>query len=208
MSDYLGRIDTEGSTIGVYGDVGVMIRSVPHPSVNVKDLMIRQRTTIGKSSDMFLEITGAKGGTFKGEASEPDFKGKVQIFAWSWGISSPGDMSTGGPSSRATLREVQFLKRVDSSSCALMGACDNNEKITKAVLTVRKAGTVAQKYFTVTLVAGRITSYDIHAPGSADDPEMLESFSVSFQKIDIDYRPQSKTGSLDGGMSYSGDTTP
>jgi type VI secretion system secreted protein Hcp len=84
-----------------------------------------------------------------------------------------------------------------------MNALASNELIKKAVLTVRKAGKTQQEFFHITIEKGRVTSSDLQAPDPNGGAEMLESVSFSFQKIEVEYRPQGEDGQLRGGMLFS-----
>lgn len=173
--------------------------------VSINEVAVRP-VVAGDSGDMFLSIVGQKTGVFKGEAQDDKHKGEIQILGWSWGLKVPTDVVTGGSSGKATIKQLSVLKQTDAASCALMSAAANNEVIKKAVLTVRKAGTVQQEYFKLTIEKGRITAYDVNAPGSADNPEMLESVTFSFQKIEIEYRQQDEGGQLKGSTMFAHST--
>jgi len=154
-------------------------------------------------ADMFLSVTGQKTGPIKGESEDEQHKGEIDILGWSWGISAQTAMGGGGPAGKAVIKELRLRKHVDRASTALMSVATNNELIKKAVLAVRKAGTTQQEYFKLTIERGRITSYEVQAPESETNPEMLELLSLSFQKIEIEYRLQGEDGQLRGSGVYA-----
>src|SRR5512146_2262339 len=92
--------------------------------------------------DMFLKIESARQGAIKGEAQDENHKDEIDVVNWSWGMEAKTALSGGGASPKATLSELSIVKQVDSASTGLMSAMRNNELISKAVLTVRKAGGV------------------------------------------------------------------
>jgi type VI secretion system secreted protein Hcp len=157
------------------------------------------------TGDMFISIVGQKTGPIKGESRDDKHKDEIDVLGWSWGIKTHFDMATGGASGKATIKELRILKHADRASTPLMLAAVNNEVIKKAVLTVRKAGTTQQEYFKLTIEKGRITSYDVQAPESETSAELLESVTLSFQKIEVEYRMQGDDGQLLGSSMFSHD---
>ena len=146
-------------------------------------------------ADMFLRLEGKQTGVVKGESNAPDHPDEIEITDWSWGMSGSGALGGAGAGVRTTLSEIKFGKGTDKSTTALMSVMRANEVVKKAVLTVRKAGSVPPvDYLTITIQNGRITSHSIGnlAPGS---PELVESFSIAFEEIEVKYAPQLSAGS-------------
>src|SRR6185436_19028179 len=102
-------------------------------------------------------------------------------------------------SGKASVHDLKIVKRVDSASTALMLALRTNEPITKAVLTLRKAGKSQLEYMKITIEQGRVMSLTIDggesngssSPGSAGE---FERVTFSFNKIEVEYVPQGKDG--------------
>lgn len=157
------------------------------------------------TGDMFISIVGQKTGPIKGESRDDKHKDEIDVLGWSWGIKTHSDMATGGASGKATIKELRILKHADRASTPLMLAAVTNEVIKKAILTVRKAGTTQQEYFKLTIEKGRVTSYDVQAPESEASAELLESVTLSFQKIEVEYRMQGDDGQLLGSSLFSHD---
>ena len=155
--------------------------------------------------DMFLKVEGSKSGTIKGETSDTARKDEIDVVGWSWGMRAQTEMAGGGAAGKTSMRELNVRKKVDSSSTALMSAMRNNERIKRAVLTVRKAGSQPLDYFKITVENGRITAIDVE---SADDesPELVERLSFSFQKIGVEYVPQGEDGLPRGAMLFETET--
>jgi type VI secretion system secreted protein Hcp len=142
------------------------------------------------NGDMLLFVEGQKTGVIKGESADSIYPGQIEVFGWSWGMSSSTAMGGGGTGLKTSLSELRLTKLVDSASTPLMVVMRNNEVIKKAVLTVRKAGGKQIDYFTVTVERGRLTSYEVASSG----PELTEQISISFEKIKVEYAPQSDKG--------------
>jgi type VI secretion system secreted protein Hcp len=152
---------------------------------------------------MFLLVKGAKTGVIKGEAQDSAHKGEIEVVSWSWGMQAKPSLGGGVATGKASILELKVVKKVDSSSTALMAALRTNEQIQKAVLTLRKSGTQPLEYLKVTIEQGRVTSLTIQAGDRDGSSEIVENVSFSFNKITVDYVPQGKDGLAQGGMSFT-----
>jgi type VI secretion system secreted protein Hcp len=104
---------------------------------------------------------------------------------------------------KATIRELKIVKRVDSASTALMSALRSNEIITKAVLTLRKAGKSQLEFLKITIEQGRVTGLTIDAGDREQSTSLFEDVSFSFNKITVEYTPQDKSGLGKGSMMFT-----
>lgn len=151
-------------------------------------------------SDMFLLVEGQKTGVIKGESVDKVYPAQIDVIGWSWGMSSSAAMAGSGSGLKSSLSELRISKLVDAASTPLMSVMRNAEVIKKAVLTVRKAGTVPIDYFILTIERGRITSYEV---GSPSGPELGEQLSIAFEKIDVQYHAQDEKGARKGGSTFN-----
>ena len=153
--------------------------------------------------DMFLKVESAKQGPIKGESTDTQHPGEIEVIGWSWGMACEGDWYQNKSSrdgGRTTIHELRVTKRVDSASTGLMGALRRNDPIKKAVLSVRKAsGESGLDYLVVTIERGRVTNHRIVGAGG---PELNEEVSFAFQKVNVEYRPQASTGSSKGTCTF------
>jgi type VI secretion system secreted protein Hcp len=152
--------------------------------------------------DMFLKVETARQGVIKGESVDDKHKTEIDIVSWSWGMSSRSAMAGAGPSGKATIDELNIVKKIDSASTALMAALRNNDQIKKATLVVRKAGGDALEYLKITLQNARITKLAL----DTEQAEVVERVSFSFQKISVEYAPQGSDGLGRGGMTFDAET--
>lgn len=158
--------------------------------------------------DMFVRIEGTKQGLIKGESVDPKHPDEIDVLAWSWGMDASHE-ALGARSGRTSLQELQISKRVDSATTALMAALRSNEVIKKLKLTVRKSGGVdSLDYFSITLEKARITHHHVEGGTEADSSTLSEVFRVGFQKIAVEYQPQTKTGGSRGAMIFETDVQP
>jgi type VI secretion system secreted protein Hcp len=158
-------------------------------------------------ADMFLMVKGAKHGVIKGESQDAQHKDEIEVLAWSWGMQGKASLGGGAATGKAAMHDLKITKRVDAASTALMLALRTNEPITKAVLTLRKAGKAQLEYMKITIEQGRVMSLTIDggdangssSPGGAGE---LERVTFSFNKIEVEYVPQGKDGLPQGGMKF------
>jgi type VI secretion system secreted protein Hcp len=156
---------------------------------------------------MFLMVKGAKHGVIKGESQDTQHKDEIEVLGWSWGMQGKASLGGGAATGKASMHDLKITKRVDSASTALMLALRTNEPITKAVLTLRKAGKSQLEYMKVTIEQGRVMSLTIDGGGDADGASPgsaaeFERVTFSFNKISVEYVPQGKDGLPQGGMKF------
>lgn len=160
------------------------------------------------AGDMFLKVNGGRSGAIAGESQAQGHNNEIEVLAWSWGMQGQPSLGGGGPSGKATVRELRITKRVDKASTALMSALRSNEPIKEAVLTLRKVGKTPLEYLKITIEEGRVTSLDIEAGDRSNSPTLFERVSFSFNRISIEYTPQAPDGSAQGATTFQDEWTP
>lgn len=151
--------------------------------------------------DMFIDIEGVPG-----ESKDDKFKGKIDVLAWSWGMSQSGSfqMGGGGGSGKVNVQDISFTKWVDIASPVLMLTCAGGEHIPKAVLSVRKAGGKAPlPYIEITME--KIIVSSISTGGSGGEDRLTESVSLNFAKASFKYVQQSDKGAEEAKKTFSWD---
>lgn len=156
------------------------------------------------SADMYLDLTLKRAGKVKGESASSGHPLDIVVVGFSWGVGAAGDAVAGQAMGRRSYRQLTITKRLDSASTALMSAVATNDEVRSAKLCLRKAGGMQQDYFTMTLEKARVATYDIEAGA---DGEPMERVTLSFQKINIEYRVQSPTGQMGGAFTFTDDLT-
>lgn len=142
--------------------------------------------------DYFLKLDG-----IEGESTDDKHKGTIDLESWSWGASQQGASAGqgGGGAGKVALSDFSFTKKTSKASPLLFLACATGQHIKKAVLTVRKAGGDQQEYLVVTMSDLLVSSYNTgDAPGG--DVAVVDSCSLNYAKIEIEYKPQKPDGSL------------
>ncbi len=147
--------------------------------------------------DMFL---GFEGPTIVGESKDSVHAGKVDVLAWSWGMSNSGTTHTGGGTGagKANFQDLSLTKYVDKASPVLMKKCADGTHIAKATLIVRKAGEKPLEYIKITMEEVMVTS--VSTGGSGGEDRLTENISLNFAKVKFEYIPQKADGSGDAAI--------
>lgn len=144
--------------------------------------------------DMFISV-----GDIKGESVDKKHAGKIDVLAWSWGMSNSGTthQGGGGGAGKCNVQDISFTKYVDASSHALLLACSNGAHYPTANLIVRKAGGkgVPIEYIKIEMTEVLVTS--VSTGGSGGEDRLTENVSLNFAKVKFEYTPQKADGSPD-----------
>ena len=139
--------------------------------------------------DIFLEIKG-----IKGESRDKEHAGKIDVLAWSWGLSQSGSGHVGGGSGsgKANVQDMSVTKYVDKASPDIMGRCSTGKHYDEATLILRKAGDKPMTYMTIKMTQVLITSYS--TGGSGGEDRLTENVSLNFSKVEVNYTEQKPDG--------------
>lgn len=150
--------------------------------------------------DMFIKI-----GDIKGESKDSKHKEKIDVLAWSWGLSNSGNAQVGGGAGagKVNVQDLSFTKYIDSATCPLMLAASSGKHYKEALLIVRKAGDKPLEYVKIKMEDVLITS--VSTGGSGGEDRLTENVSLNFAKVSVDYTPQKPDGSGDTAIPYSWD---
>jgi type VI secretion system secreted protein Hcp len=152
------------------------------------------------ASDIFAKI-----GDIKGESLDDKHKGEIEILSFSWGVTNPahiGGTGGGAGAGKATFHDLAFTHGVDKASPVLLKACATGEHIKDATITHRKAGKGQQEFLVIKMNDVIITSVQL---SDASGGSASESVSMTFAKVDLEYKPQKADGSLDAGIHFKYD---
>jgi type VI secretion system secreted protein Hcp len=142
------------------------------------------------SVDYFLRIDG-----IPGESADAKHKGEIELESFSWGASHPAGSSpgTGGGAAKAQVHDLTVTTGTSKASPKLFLACVSGQHLKSAVLTARRAGKVQQEFLTLTLSDVLVSSYQI---GGSEEGVPTDAVSMSFGRVDVEYREQKADGSL------------
>lgn len=150
--------------------------------------------------DYFLKIDG-----IKGEAQDAKHKDEIDVLSWSWGMnqSSTTHMGGGGGSGKVNVADLTIAKYVDKATPNLMLFCMNGKHIPKMLLTARKAGENPVEYMKITMEEGLIAA--VSDAGTASDDRSMESVTLNFAKVKVEYTPQKPDGTADATVTIGWD---
>jgi len=147
-------------------------------------------------ADYFLKIDG-----IPGESQDDKHKNEIELSSWGWGETNEGQQGTssGGGSGKVHMEDFKFTMQANKASPELFLACATGKHIKEALLTCRKAGDKPQEYLKIKFSDVHVSSYQT---GGGEGAVLNETIDLYFQKIQIDYSPQKKDGSLDAPVSH------
>lgn len=146
--------------------------------------------------DIFVKLTN-----IKGESQDKTHAGEISALGWGWSMSQPSNMHMdgGGGAAKAWVGDLTFQHYLDRASPTLVMKCLTGEHITQAVLVVRKAGKHPLEYIRITMtdvVISNVTPY-----GEGAQAVTMESVSLSFAEVLIEYTEQKKDGTAGATVS-------
>ena len=144
----------------------------------------------GAHVDFYLKIDG-----IEGESEDSKHAKEIEVLSWSWGESQSGTFASGGGGGggKVAMNDFNFLALTSKASPKLILACAEGQHIKSAVFSARKAGGGQQDYLKITMSDIIVSSYSV----SAGSEIPTEGVSLNFAKIEVEYKPQKKDGSLD-----------
>ena len=144
---------------------------------------------------IFLKLTLKKGGKVKGASLTPDHGEEILVESFHFTEANEGPAA--GKAQVAHVGDFYFSARMSQASPPLLVAAATNDLVTEAVITCRSLNSQDKDDFLkITLNNGRVTTYSTAA--STHDIVPQEQFSVSFQKITMEYRPRNEDQRLGG----------
>ena len=106
------------------------------------------------------------------------------------GIGSGG----GGGAGKVQMQDFNFSARMSKASPNLMLACASGKHFKSAVLTARKAGKPQAEFLTFSLSDVLVSAYQ--TGGAEGEVVPMDSVSLNFSKIQVEYKQQNPDGSL------------
>jgi len=147
---------------------------------------------------MFLDLEG-----IEGEARDKTHAKKIDILAWSWGMSQSGNMHIGGGggAGKVHVQDISITKYVDRASTNVVKYCTLGTHIPKGEIIIRKAGGTAVEYLKIQLTDIIVTSWS--TGGSGGEDRLTENLTLQFAEFNIDYVGQDAKGAPVPKMSAS-----
>ncbi|MBS0197454.1 MAG: type VI secretion system tube protein Hcp [Planctomycetes bacterium] len=151
--------------------------------------------------DAFLKIK-----EIPGESNDKAHPGEIEVESFSWGLSQGGSSAsgTGHGSGKAVLQDISFVIKASKASPNLMQFCANGQHIPEATFVVRKAGGTQLEYLKYKFTDIIVSSYQTGGSSRGNDDVPMESFSLNFTQIMVDYQEQGQDGKAKGGPIHGG----
>jgi type VI secretion system secreted protein Hcp len=147
----------------------------------------------------------AKLGDIKGESTDNKHKDEVEVLSYSWGVTNPAHIGTGGGggAGRATFQDLSIVHKIDKASPQLLRACATGQHLKDATITFRKAGKGQQEFLVIKMNDVIITG--VTQSEAQDSEGGSETVSLEFAKVDWEFRPLKPNGTLDAGIHFKFD---
>src|SRR5512138_1737544 len=140
----------------------------------------------------------------EGESIHKDHKGEIEVLSWTWGVSNANlGSGTGSGKGKANASDLHFTHLYDKASPILAKKCAEGKHFPTVVMTARKSGEGQKDFLKITMKEVFITSVQPSGGGHGD---IMESVSMSYQKIDFAYKPQDEKGALGGEVKFGWNT--
>ena len=166
---------------------------INNPSKSI-DKFLSLNSAESAAVDYFLKLDG-----IDGESTSEGNVGEIVLNSFSWGENSAGisrSDSNNVRSGKNIFSNISFSKYVDKSSPELMLRAASGKLIKEAILTVKRPNSDIRgnQYIKIKLSDLLVTSYSVN--GQEGTPPQ-DSFSLNFSKIEFEYFPQSRDGSIE-----------
>lgn len=144
--------------------------------------------------DYFLEID-----EIPGESLDDQYKGKVEVLSFSWGVTNDGTSGRGGGAGagRASKTDLHVETVMSAASPKFAQAAAAGVHLPKVLLHLRKAsGDAPFEYATFELDDAYVSGYQVGGSGAGLVPH--ENISINFSSLSVTYNQQAETGAGSG----------
>ena len=156
------------------------------------------------ASDIFLKLDG-----IPGESKDDKHANQIVVESFSWGESNAGAhlaaSGAGAGAGRVSMQDFHFTARVSKASPLLMSYCATGKHIPTGVISVRQASgeKVNADYLVYKFTTVVISSFS--QAGTTEDVRPLDSVSMAFAKVNVEYKEQKATGELGAAVNFGWD---
>lgn len=139
----------------------------------------------GASADYFLKLEG-----IEGESVDEEHRGEIEILSYSWGMSNPTSIGSGGLSAgKVSMSDFTITKKADKASPQLFLACARGKHLPSATITVRREGHTFVRWELKDVV---ITSFKTRGDPASGAP--TEEVRMKFVQIIVTHFVQNSDG--------------
>jgi type VI secretion system secreted protein Hcp len=139
--------------------------------------------------EYFVKIEG-----IDGESEVKGHEKEIDVESWSWGETQAGTLAFGGGAGagKVQMQDFHFTMQMSKASPKLFLACATGQHIKQAYMTGVRGGDLSL-FLKWTLSDVLISSYQT---GGASESLPMESMSMAFAKIEVEYRVQREDGGV------------
>jgi type VI secretion system secreted protein Hcp len=140
---------------------------------------------------VYITVTGAKQGVFKGGSTQKGREGKIHAIAASYGVVVPRDAISGLATGKRVEKPITFSLEWDGCSPQFFAAAYTNESLTSVLFEYFSAGKdgIEKLDHTVKLSKASIIdineSYAANRPDGGADGRDIQTVSLAFQTIEV-----------------------
>jgi type VI secretion system secreted protein Hcp len=151
------------------------------------------------ATDIFAKI-----GDIKGESIDARHPDEIDIVSFAWGVTHtpPTAGGGGGGTGKAVFQALSLVHTIDRATPALLLACATGRRMRDATITHRRTGEATKEFLVIKLTDVAITG--VAHTGDTESP-YSEVITLTFNKVDFEYRPIRPDGSLGEGSSFKFD---
>lgn len=157
------------------------------------------------AGDMYLLVQTKRAGRLKGEVTVDGHEDEIRVHSWRWAVAASAAIGSTRRTARRSYSGLTVVKWLDSATTGLLAALATNDEVKEARLTMRKAGGEQVDYFIVTLSGARVSDVEHVAD---EGGTVLESVTLEFTKVSVEYRSQKATGVRGGSFTFDDEILP
>jgi type VI secretion system secreted protein Hcp len=153
-------------------------------------------------TDIFMKING-----IQGESRDKGHRDEIDVLTWTWGLSNQvmaPSAGGGAGAGKVKFQDISFTHLVDKASPNLMLSCASGKHIQEARITVRRSDpTTPQEFLLIKLQDVMVTG--VQSSATRGPEGLMEQVSLTFAKVDFEYKAQKPDGTLEAGVHFTWD---
>ena len=150
---------------------------------SVSSNAVKASKNIGPGQSIWITVTGAKQGLFKGESSGKVLGNRIMLTSFEMEVTSGSDILSGLSTGKKNYTPILIQKTIGPTSLQFLQALISNENLTKVTIEVLDANN--KPAYTIILINAHVNSCKHSFTNGKDEP--IDLIKLTFQKIEFDY---------------------
>jgi type VI secretion system secreted protein Hcp len=141
-----------------------------------------------------------------GESTSKGYEKQIEVLSWQVGVTQTASahFAEGSGTGKCDISDLTITKYVDKSSPLLFAHSASGKHIATGVLTLKKAGgDEAITYLSIDMEDVIVSAYNVG--GTPSDDRIVETVTLNFGKVHLEYKPQDKKGAALAGIKSGWD---